>query len=52
MSRWHAWFIAAAWALFALGLLWDYLAPRWQRRALQREYRLRARRQAQRGAAQ
>lgn len=41
----HPQFVAAAYIIFALALLWDYFAPRFDYKKTLRNIRLRARRQ-------
>lgn len=45
MIHLHSEFVAAAYIIFAVALLWDYLAPRLDYKKTLRNIRLRARRQ-------
>lgn len=45
MIHLHQEFVAAAYIIFALALLWDYFAPRFAYKKTLRNIRLRARRQ-------
>jgi hypothetical protein len=45
MTHLHQEFVAAAYIIFAVALLWDYFAPRFDYKKTLRNIRLRARRQ-------